>query len=105
MASQALYNELEHNEIRLLELEPGNTQAQIECRLFKVAVSAEPDYEAISYVWGDPTITETILCNNRAIEVTVSLAHALRRLRSAHREDAPRVLWADAICIDQQNLL
>lgn len=105
MSAPVLYDDLKNNEIRLLELFPGNVEAEIECRLSKVALSAKPDYEAISYVWGDSTGTETILCNNKAVEVTVSLAQALRRLRSAHSEDAPRVLWADAICINQSNLL
>jgi hypothetical protein len=105
MPPRVFYDDLEHNDIRLLELVPANKQAQIECRLFKVAVSADPDYETISYVWGDPTDTETILCNNQAIEITVSLAQALRRFRPAHSEDSPRILWADAICINQENLL
>lgn len=63
----------------------------------------EACYEAISYAWGDPTQTRQIVCDGSLIKITVSLYGALERLQPpADRE--PRVLWADAICINQSNL-
>ena len=52
-------------------------------------------------MWGSPEDRSTINCDGQAVEVTRNLADALRRLRWV---DRARILWADAICIDQGNL-
>ena len=67
-----------------------------ECRSFNI--DQAPQYEALSYVWGAPTPRANIWCNGQYIEVGPSLSQALRRLR--YRE-AERIIWADAICINQ----
>jgi hypothetical protein len=53
-------------------------------------------YDAISYVWGDPSLTVPILLDGIEYPVTVNLELALRYFRL---ESNSRVLWADAICI------
>lgn len=58
-------------------------------------------YEALSYVWGDSSITRTILLEGREFQVTTNLYSALRRLRYP---DYTRIIWIDAICINQSNL-
>lgn len=60
-------------------------------------------YEVIPYVWGDPKQTPQILCNRGLLNVTVSLHGALQWLRRLPMPGG-RVLWADAICIDQSNI-
>jgi hypothetical protein len=60
-----------------------------------------PSYEALSYCWGEPTDIESIYCNGREKSVGRNLETALRHLR---RTDETRILWADAICINQENL-
>jgi hypothetical protein len=57
-----------------------------------------PDYDAISYVWGDPTDTSPLECSGKTLSITKNLHSALRHFRF---QDQPRVLWADAICINQ----
>lgn len=57
-------------------------------------------FEALSYTWGSPTRVETITLNNKELGVTYSLYIALQYLRL---EDCDRILWIDAICIDQKN--
>ncbi|OCL04375.1 hypothetical protein AOQ84DRAFT_301006, partial [Glonium stellatum] len=57
-------------------------------------------YEALSYVWGEPSETETISLDRQEIKVTLNLESALRHLR---RGDSDKVLWIDAIYIDQNN--
>jgi hypothetical protein len=104
MPENSLYNDLRDNEIRLIELLPGDSEEQIQCRLIRAALDDRPHYEAISYVWGDPAITDTILCNDQVMDITVNLVQALRRLRPRHGEMPSRTLWVDAICIDQSNL-
>ena len=67
-------------------------------------------FEALSYTWGDPADRESIVVipedagNHCHVEESLSigrnLAQALRHLRS---EDDVRVLWVDAICINQED--
>ncbi|KAG0646397.1 Heterokaryon incompatibility protein [Hyphodiscus hymeniophilus] len=56
-------------------------------------------YEALSYAWGNASVTETILVNGNEWQATRNLVAALRQLRSQE----PRTLWVDAICINQAN--
>lgn len=59
-------------------------------------------YEALSYVWGESSGNCTItLDGKKGVPVTDNLYAALRRLR---RPDRRRVLWVDAVCIDQKNV-
>jgi len=84
--------------IRLLHLEPGVSDDPICCELIATALEDAPPYETISYCWGNPSDTRTILCHDQPFSVTVSLFQALRRFR---RNTEPRLIWADAICINQ----
>lgn len=84
--------------IRLLELQPGAQNDPVVIRLFLVELEHAPDYDALSYVWGDTKTTLPITCNGRPFGVTVNLNAALVRLRYT---DQVRILWADAICINQ----
>ncbi|KAF2849384.1 hypothetical protein T440DRAFT_351007, partial [Plenodomus tracheiphilus IPT5] len=59
-------------------------------------------YDAISYVWGAPLLVFPLYHVNDGsqIFVTENLDAALRRL--GHHLDDTR-LWADAVCINQQD--
>jgi len=84
---------------RLLRLLPALNEAaplQCECRPFDI--DNAPPYEALSYVWGAPTPSADISCNGQRVEIGLSLSQALKRLRL---EEADRIIWADAICINQ----
>jgi hypothetical protein len=80
---------------RLLELHPGNDFEEVECTLTESHLLDNVSYETISYRWDDET---TIACNGKALSIPRSLAGALRAVRY---RDKPRLLWADAICINQ----
>ena len=88
---------------------PGAPNDQIVCSLHIIrdidqrrsATGSRTAYEAISYVWGSPEDRSTINCDGKTVEVTRNLAAALRRLRWF---DRARLIWADAICIDQGNI-
>jgi hypothetical protein len=87
--------------IRLLRLHPGDTEHDIECSLVVVDIEASKDsYESISYVWGDPKDTVGVWCNGLRVAITVSLANALRNFRLLSE---PRLLWADTVCINQED--
>jgi hypothetical protein len=60
-----------------------------------------PEYEAISYCWGDPNPSHSIHCEGRSTQITTNLANGLKQLRY---EDRPRTLWADQICINQADI-
>ncbi|KAF2970645.1 hypothetical protein GQX73_g2948 [Xylaria multiplex] len=58
-------------------------------------------YEALSYVWGDPSDPQNIFFDGGVpFPVTRNLYEALRSLRLP---DRGRKLWVDALCIDQSN--
>ncbi|OCK92539.1 HET-domain-containing protein, partial [Cenococcum geophilum 1.58] len=73
----------------------------VSCRPLSVPLEDAPSYEALSCVWGDPTNTVEIICGQRRVSITVNLRDAIRRFRY---KNECRVLWADAICIDQRNI-
>ena len=97
-----LYQPLPTGEsIRLLRLQPGPRDELISCNLQPANFNDNlPAYEALSYVWGSSSDTRSIICNGREIAVTRNLRNALRRLR---RRDSTRLIWVDAICINQRN--
>lgn len=59
-----------------------------------------PSYHAISYVWGSPNDTVSILVNDRRMRVRRNCEYALKQ--SAWYGGA-HYIWCDAICIDQTN--
>jgi hypothetical protein len=90
------------SEIRLVSLLPSNVfEAPIDCRLEHAIIGSCKPYEALSYVWGEPHFTESITLDGHNFMITPKLATALRYLRLRRKE---RVLWIDAICINQQDL-
>ena len=87
--------------IRVLELLPGPSGSTLSCRILEIhRTNADVQFEAISYVWGSP-FPECYLYDvesSTALSITENLSFALQALRYPHRS---RILWADAICINQ----
>jgi len=102
LPDKTIYKALPAGEfIRILKLQPGEIDQSIECSLEIVGIeNSKGSYEAISYVWGDPNDTVEVQCNGLRVAITVSLADALRNFR--HTSE-PRVLWTDALCINQKD--
>jgi len=100
--SQLLYPPIDPscNEIRLLYLLPGPQTAQIRCKLLTTSLKDGPHYEALSYVWGDAGDRRDILLDGHIFSITANLEVALRHLRLCDEE---RVLWVDALCINQDD--
>jgi hypothetical protein len=83
-------------------IEPGRDQDRIVCRLQLCNIrQGPPEYEALSYVWGTSKERVDIICNGQAIKITRNLGEALQRVRLG---DRPRLIWADALCINQRNI-
>lgn len=94
------------NHIRLVSLQPG-TDELITCELIIAELHSNISYEALSYTWGDPDDRQTVLVKSheherpKELSVTSNCVSALHRLRY---QDRPRILWIDALSIDQSNL-
>ncbi|KAL9564778.1 hypothetical protein ACKAV7_011230 [Fusarium commune] len=103
--SAAIYKPLDNTrqEIQLLTLIPSKDKdADIHCNISHAVPntpSGNPVYEALSYVWGEPDFSEPIILNDHTFFITPILKYILSCLR--RRYDQQRVLWVDAICIDQ----
>ena len=96
------YRGLGEGEIRLLILHPGTGTDGISCIIREASLHDPPYYEALSYCWGDANQKAPILCNQCPVRITKSLHSALLALR---HPAAPRIIWADAICINQEDTL
>ena len=95
----AINNPTFRNEIRLLTIEhAAHHEAELKCSLFQASLDGELEYFALSYLWGDPTVTAPILVNNVPVSVTRNLEAALRYIR---QRDKPTTFWVDALCINQ----
>ncbi|KAI1172002.1 heterokaryon incompatibility protein-domain-containing protein [Nemania sp. FL0916] len=80
--------------IRLLRLSPSGYSL----REFPYANC--PEYVALSYTWGEESLTYPIFVNGTSIQVRINLALALS---SVGQFDGDTYLWADAICINQKD--
>jgi hypothetical protein len=65
------------------------------------SIHSPPTYESLSYVWGDIRHCVDIRIDGFNFPVTRNLYEALKHLVL---EDAVRVVWVDAICINQNDL-
>jgi ankyrin repeat protein len=85
---------------RLLILR-GGTGHDIDCKIVESTIDSNTlPYEAVSYTWGPGFTADTVNINGKKLPITFNLSLILRDLRFA---DADRVIWVDAICIDQQD--
>ncbi|KAJ4370725.1 hypothetical protein N0V83_005246 [Neocucurbitaria cava] len=99
-----------HREIRLLHLLPKQRKTthsgvehareleDIRCTFSLASLNDHPPFEALSYVWGDPKAVIPISLHGHEFPVTLNLHDALSNLRLDCEE---RILWADALCINQ----
>jgi hypothetical protein len=89
------------HEIRLLHLEPRSSSMPskaISCHFSYAYLEDNPVYEALSYMWGREQPCGIIVVDGTSCKVRKNLWLALKRLRL---HDDERVLWVDALCIDQ----
>ncbi|KAI3327944.1 HET-domain-containing protein [Xylariaceae sp. AK1471] len=93
----------QRKEIRLLQLlsSPRPQYARIPiCRLMQTSLLEDPQYNALSYAWGDPEANRMIVLDNIPIRIPRNLFDALIALRP---DKDFITIWVDFLCIDQQN--
>jgi hypothetical protein len=91
--------------IRLLRLLPSEIEvAELQVELLEYSLQGSRpsghSYEALSYVWGGLDTTQLIRVGDEHLDVTPNLYAALLRLRDS---TFPRILWIDAVCINQKD--
>jgi hypothetical protein len=97
-----VYTPLEPGSIRVLKLRAAaDREAELHGELVACRMDEAPEFEAVSYVWGPPVFSHKIILPEGVVDITESLASALRQFRRVSDE---RVLWADALCINQEDV-
>nr|POE47707.1 heterokaryon incompatibility protein 6, or allele [Quercus suber] len=96
------YAVLEAGHIRLLILRKTSSRfsGTVEASLVHSPLHSTPQYEAISYRWGNSNTSEEILIDGCRARVTRSAFDVLLSCRST---SGPRTIWLDAICINQED--
>jgi hypothetical protein len=90
-------------QIRLLNVMPAKSAIEdIVCELQTVLMTDNPEYDALSYTWGDAAHQRSIVLNGRRYCIGANLWNALRSLR---HESKIKTLWIDAVCINQNDLI
>lgn len=94
--------DLDRPALRLLHLLRGKGSI-IECMLYQAFLDGADliSYDALSYTWDGANKNFAVTVNGKSLNVTENLYLALQHLRSEHID---RVIWVDAICIDQNNI-
>lgn len=91
---------LQDRRIRLIQIHPDSGDRPLQCSIIEAVIDSDVSFNAVSYVWGDPTNVQPIICNGRVLMVTRNLFAFLRRVRESGETS---FLWADAICINQSD--
>jgi Heterokaryon incompatibility protein (HET) len=102
--------------IRLMRLVRTGSEADhneiIRCEMQEVLLRDKPQYLALSYTWGPPhriaqlermtsARNSLILCNGKRMQVAANLNAFLKRL--VQKDQFDEWLWADAVCINQED--
>jgi Heterokaryon incompatibility protein (HET) len=85
--------------IRLLQIRRGHTLSTIECDFLYVHLHSTGEYAALSYTWQQQARSVPMLVNGTMVLVSENLYLALLHLR---KRGCTR-LWADALCINQDD--
>ena len=97
-----VYKPLLADEIRVLELEPCELfEDSLNCKIHQARFDDSLAYTALSYTWGDPSVTSHLAVDGHDLQITKNLDSALRHLRQNKRY---WLLWVDAVCVNQMDL-
>ena len=102
-AQDSVYSDLPNRHIRLLRLESGLTATgehspMLRCKISVFPLEAPPKFVAVSYCWGDASISYPLICSGHELRIHQSLYDLLQQLSQVKCKDW---LWIDAICINQ----
>ena len=99
------YTPLPVDVIRLAEILPALSQDKLQMRFFTASLEDAPHYTYLSYVWGNPGMSQSISCDGTELVITTNLSDALHVLRRHHRVSTySELFWIDQICINQADI-
>lgn len=109
--SASIYSPLHRGrkEIRLLEI--VSVEPEIAFKTHVISLHDEPVFTALSYVWGYPPTWVDVTVDGAKISVTENLTNAVKDIHSLWAQQLPQItldfkrIWADAICINQQDVV
>ncbi|KAF2200987.1 HET-domain-containing protein, partial [Delitschia confertaspora ATCC 74209] len=87
-------------EIRLVELVQNPEDEMITLKFHRKTDQDEIKYTALSYTWGDATRTRQVILEGKIFEIRQNLWQFLYQAR---KHSWYKLLWIDAICIDQDD--
>jgi hypothetical protein len=117
MVTQSLYEihklDPDKQDIRLVKFQAADSHREpcsslgLDMKVFPLAEA--PPFRALSYVWGDPNITEPVLVDGHSLPVTKNLLAALGRIHKHCDEEydwpePPAFLWIDAIFVQPETV-
>ena len=88
--------------IRLLSV-TRQSRNVVTCSLAAFELEEAPEYEAISYAWGDATEQRVIIVDGRTVSIRHNLYNAILRF-TCKTGQGPSLFWVDALCISQDDL-
>src|SRR5580698_1569853 len=80
------------NNIRLLRLGSDCCSTPLKAHLASYRLGDHCSYDALSYAWGEPDLTESLLVNDQEFKISKNLHTILLHLRYP---DRIRTLWID----------
>ncbi|KAL8663602.1 MAG: hypothetical protein Q9168_008070 [Polycauliona sp. 1 TL-2023] len=94
---------------KVLKILPTTTQSNdIICEISWEVLYEAPEYEALSYTWGTTTQDQPIQIRSTSPKPKSEIFHITKHLRAAlvylRQSNAPRTVWIDQLCIDQNNI-
>lgn len=87
--------------IRLINILPANRGSAIKLNIEHADINSHPEYECLSYAWGEDDHKLSVTIDDSSLLVTATLYVALEHLRHASQE---RKIWIDAVCINQKDI-
>lgn len=106
--SQYQYEELScESSFRLFRFEKSQPCSavradEISIQLFEASFEHSPEFEAVSYAWGQDPPSSFITCNGKQLHVTPNVEAILRIL--CVQTISVGIFWIDSICINQTNI-
>ena len=91
--------DLTKQQIRLITLKPGPAGSPVQCDLETFDMDSQTVYITLSYTWGPPSPTASILIDGKHFEVRQNLYDFLLAFRN--HEYNTEFIWIDQICISQ----
>lgn len=100
-----VYSPLAEDEIRILELFPVSSYGlRCNLRVHKLE-EIEFKYEAVSYAWGPPNLTEQLRVGFDGEHGYLKVTQVVKdMLHSVRDQTYTRHLWIDALCINQTDI-